>query len=109
MKKIILSAALLMGFAVVSFAGTPKDGNTVNDNSGEAKQNLVWYKVTYNATYPQGAVLSSSDLVDEGEESEIDSPCDDGTQRDCLRGFSAAPSFPSTSNGDGQIKTDEQP
>lgn len=108
MKKIIFSA-LLMGFVVVSFAGNPKDAKNTNGTEAKAKQNLVWYKVTYNATYPNGAVLSSADYVDEGEESQISSPCDEGTQRDCVRGFSSAPSFPTTSNGDGQIKTDEQP
>jgi hypothetical protein len=111
MKKIILSAALLMAAATLSFAGTPKGETkeakteTPTEAKTEAGTSRLWYVVTYNATYPNGAILSSSDLYDQGEISEIDSPCNPGTVKDCLRGFTTAPpSFPSQLAGDEVIQ-----
>lgn len=99
MKKLLFSAALLMGFAVVSFAGNPK-GESKNSSESAAKsqtQVLHWYQVTYNASYPDGAILSANDYEDTGEKSEIVSPCDPGNNQDCLRGFTQElQTFPET-------------
>ncbi|ULT38769.1 hypothetical protein KRR40_27245 [Niabella defluvii] len=101
MKKLLFSAALTMGFAAVSFAGSPK-GNTKEATPTKAEatsqtQTLHWYQVTYNATYPNGAILNAGDYEDTGEKSEIVSPCEPGNNQDCLRGFAEElQTFPET-------------
>lgn len=110
MKKIIFSAALLMGFAVVSFAGNPKDGKaTATENTTETKagQQLYWYRVSY-ATNPNGIVPANSPLEAYDEEANVNSPCDPGSERDCLRGFPEAQTAETDAPGEGQIKTDEE-
>ncbi|MFA6245317.1 MAG: hypothetical protein WC615_00160 [Mucilaginibacter sp.] len=66
---------------------------------------LYWYQVTYDTAHPTGAVLSSSDLYTQDEKANVASPCDPGTSKDCLRGFSSQIStFPSTAMGADNIK-----
>jgi hypothetical protein len=109
MKKVIFSAALLMGVAIISFAGNPKDGKTNVGNATETKagQQLYWYKVSY-ATDPNGIVPANSPLVAHDEEANVNSPCDAGSERDCLRGFQQAQTAETDAPGDAQIKTDEE-
>lgn len=118
MKKIFLYAALMIGATTLSFAGTPKgeakDANTNCSAEASVKSEskttsvMYWYSVTYDATHPNGVVLNASSHYQDGEQSEIDSPCPDGSEKDCLRGFnSALTSFPNNAAGDAQIKTDE--
>lgn len=112
MKKIIFFAALVMGFATVSIAGTPNSHKEATIGKSEASiksASLYWYTVTYNATYPNGAILSEDDKLDqEGEKSEIVSPCSPGNNQDCLRGFAdELQVFPETttpSNEDERIR-----
>lgn len=108
MKRLLLSASLVMAAVTLSFAGNPKSeskSETKSETKAEAGTSLYWYIVTYNGSYESGAILNSEALYDEGEASEITSPCPSGTVKDCLRGFTTPlTSFPETSSGDGQIK-----
>lgn len=116
MKKVILAAAFLMGLATVSFAGNPKESKEVNNETPtvsktEAGVALVWYKVTYDGAHPTGYIPSGTPVSYNGERSGAEAleECEVGTNRDCLRGFSTAPTLPTSSTGSDQIKTDEQP
>lgn len=111
MKKLFFSAALLMGFAAVSFAGNPKDAKNTNGTEAKAKQNLVWYKVTYDATHPQGYIPSGTAIEATGDRSEAEAleTCPEGSNFDCLRGFESTPTLPTNSAGDDQITTPVQP
>lgn len=111
MKKLLFSAALLMGAVAVSFAGMPKDSKseTANNTEGQVKAVYYWYKVTYDAAHPSGFIPSGTSMLLNGDETEAREleECDEGSQRDCLRGFDAAPTLPTNSAGQAQIKTDE--
>jgi len=111
MKKFILSTGLMLA-AAVTFAGSPKgetkEATTTENTAGDQ---LVWYKVTYDAAHPTGYIPSGSTPVYSGDKAgaEALNECEDGSTRDCLRGFNSAPPLPSTSNGIDQVKTDELP
>lgn len=108
MKKVIFSAALMMGLATVSFAGTPKECKTTAENVTKTKSGeLYWYKVSY-ATNPGGIIPANSPLVAYDLEANVTSPCDPGSERDCLRGFEEEQTAETNLPGDGQIKTDEE-
>jgi hypothetical protein len=69
------------------------------------KVSYYWYKVTYNSSYPSGAILSSADFYVQDQKANVSSPCDPGAVSDCLRGFSSQlSSFPSTSSGADRIQ-----
>ena len=98
-----------MGFAAVSFAGNPKDGKTTTENATEAKagQALYWYKVSYVGS-TEGFIPANAPLQAHDEEANVNSPCDPGSERDCLRGFASPQTAQTNALGDGQIKTDEE-
>jgi hypothetical protein len=91
----------LMGFVVLLMAGLT--AFSVNLKKEPASTNLdtfYWYAVTYNASHPDGAVLSSADSRFSGvEQTQTYADSNDGcsgTAKDCLRGFSSPlSSFPS--------------
>lgn len=114
MKKVSLFiTALMLGLTLTTTAGTPK-GETKEPKKAEASVasatsvNLHWYKVTYNATYPNGAILSETDFEDVGEKEDITSPCPAGNNQDCLRAFEdELQAFPETmlpSSEDARIR-----
>ena len=102
----------MMGLAAVSFAGTPNDSKTTNENSAETKagSTYFWYKVSYVGD-PNGYIPANAEPLIEGsqEDGENEADCDLGTTRDCLRGFANELTGPSSLPGDAQVKTDEQP
>ncbi|WP_029274594.1 hypothetical protein [Pedobacter borealis] len=101
MKKVFFSA-LLLGFAVASFAGSTK----TETKSGAI---LYWYKVSYdNPAYLNGYVKATEPLVAHDEQSNFDSPCDEGTSRDCIRGFMSPVTSETDAPGTEQVKTDEE-
>jgi TctA family transporter len=65
-----------------------------------------WYEVSYvgntNGFIPAGATLVAHD-----QQSNVTAPCDAGSTRDCLRGFSSQQTAGTLSAGDAQIQTDE--
>ncbi|XHR94286.1 hypothetical protein ACFJIV_29030 [Mucilaginibacter sp. UC70_90] len=117
MKALKLIPALaFMAIAAVSYAGSPKseakDAKPTEANTATtAGANLVWYEVTYDASHPSGYIPSGTAPAITGDKSQAQAlgKCPDGTDFDCLRGFNSAPSLPTNSVGNDQIKTDEQP
>lgn len=101
MKKVFFSA-LLMGLAAVSFAN--------NGNSKTSGSTLYWYEVDYsNPMYTNGYIPAGATLVAHAEQSQVPPKCDEGTDRDCLRGFDSPQTSATDDPGTEQIKTDEQP
>lgn len=114
MKKILLSAALLMGLSTAVFAGTPK-GEAKEPKKAEVSSNtstnLVWYKVTYDAAHPSGYIPAgrAPEITADKAEAEELNLCPDGASYDCLRGFENPPTLPTNSAGSDQVKTNQQP
>lgn len=98
MKKQIFSLiAIVIAISASAFTTVKKSVHKVAP--------LYWYEVTYDASHPTGAVLSSGDLYTQDEKSNVSSPCASGTVKDCLRGFSNQIStYPSTAMGTDNIK-----
>lgn len=65
---------------------------------------LDWYQVTYDAQHPNGYIPDASAFYVTDEKANVSSPCDLGTVKDCLRGFSSTPAFPTGLPGSDQIK-----
>jgi hypothetical protein len=100
MKRRFMSVAAVALAVAASAFTTVKPGTTANTAS------LFWYQVDYSNN-PNGVINSSDALYDHAEKTDVDSPCDQGTVRDCLRGFtSEISSFPTTNMGTDQIKRD---
>jgi len=110
MKKIIFSAALLMGFATMSFAGNPKvetkDNPSATKTEAKAGTDLVWYKVVYDASHTMGYIPANAQPIFEGDQSGAEAlgECPSGNAKDCLRGFADEPTLPSNDQGDQQVK-----
>ncbi|MDQ3683719.1 MAG: hypothetical protein M3352_11720 [Bacteroidota bacterium] len=98
MKKIIfpiIAVAVIIGFSAFSIGKPSKSPN----------MSLHWYEVTYNEQYPDGVILELEDFYVQAEKGQVTSPCDAGTNLDCLRGFSSPiSSVPNTSLGSDQIE-----
>jgi hypothetical protein len=95
--------AVLLAVAASAFTLTTTKA-TVKTNHKHAPD-LYWYEVTYDATHPSGDIPSSSAFYVQAEKDQVTSPCDAGTVKDCLRGFTAPlTSFPNNSAGTDQIK-----
>ena len=96
MKKIIFSAALLMGFAVVSFAGNPKGSATSTESPTEAKTtaqtSYYWYDVQYDA-FGQPYVPAGSTPT-QGERDKVEGDCELGNDKLCKVGYSNAQTLP---------------
>jgi len=113
LSKVLATVALVMGVSTALFAGNPKPepkAATPNEAKTESAAGAVlyWYKVSYagnpSGYIPAGATLQAHDVQDN-----VQSDCDPGNTRDCFRGFVNPQTTMTTSAGDGQIKTDEQP
>lgn len=84
LKKLTFGlVALVLAFGLVFSVSAFKDTTK--------KTALYWYKVSYDdpITYPDGYVKAGTPLFDYAEMSEVESPCDEGSDLDCLRGFDA--------------------
>jgi hypothetical protein len=111
-KKIVPVFAMALGLSSLSFAVTPETTTPVAAKSeSKAGLTLKWYVVTFDATHPNGYIPSGTPIAVTGDQSDAEmlDQCDPGSTRDCLRGFISTPSLPTNNNGDGQVKTDEQP
>jgi|GEM_PF-3113139 len=99
MKKLIFPMLAVI-IAVSASAFT-----TVKEHNHNKFASLYWYKVTYDAMHPTGTIVNASDFYVQSEKSQVNSPCDPGTAKDCLRGFSSAiATYPSNAPGADQIK-----
>jgi len=99
MKKIKFVLPVL-AFALAIFVSA----FTAQRKVPQKQVSLYWYKVTYDVDHPDGAILNSSDFYVQADQSNVNSPCDAGSNEDCLRGFpSQLTSFPEESSGSGQI------
>ncbi|QQL49890.1 hypothetical protein [Mucilaginibacter ginkgonis] len=93
----------LFGFLAIIIALSASAFTTVK-SSAHRTAVLHWYTVDYSSN-PSGVINSSSDEYTVSEKSQVVSPCDEGTQKDCLRGFTnELTSFPTTAMGADQIK-----
>ena len=110
MKKFILSAGLMLA-AAVTFAGNPKGETESTAAKTSSEASMKWYAVTYDAAHPGGYIPSGSPVLVTGDQAAAENlrRCEAGSNYDCLRGFNTAPSLPTTSSGDGQVTTDDQP
>lgn len=113
MKKAIYAAAVLLGLATLSFAGTPanktvKEESPVVTTSATSTGELYWYKVSYVGN-PSGYIPSGAPLQAHDVKANVTADCEDGTTRDCYRGFIAEQPSGTTQAGDDAIQTDEQP
>jgi len=100
MKKVFFSA-LLMGFAAVTFAGTPKSEN--NGATRSSDDDMVWYRVTYDASHQQGYIKAGEPIAFTGDQSGAAALglCPVGNDLDCLRGYNTPPSLPTPNGGAG--------
>jgi hypothetical protein len=98
MKKYILST-LVIAMVLVAFAFSPTTTNHKDEDS------LFWYKVTYDNEHLGGYIPSEDDFYVQSEKNQVNSPCDEGVDKDCLRGFATEiTSFPVMAAGTEQIK-----
>jgi len=98
MKKYFMSfVVMIMAAGLTAFAVTSK-----KVPADSKLTSLYWYAVTYNATYPNGIVMSSSDIRFGGAPqtqpyADANDGCS-GVNKHCIRGFSSTlGSFPNTS------------
>jgi uncharacterized protein YxeA len=97
-KSIIPMLAIIIAISASAFT-------TVKNNNHKKAAALYWYEVTYDAGHPGGTIAASSDFYVQSEKSQVNSPCDAGTVKDCLRGFaSQLTSYPNNAPGTDQIK-----
>ncbi len=96
MKKLLFSAALIMGAAAVSFAGNPKgetkDANTAKTEAKAGNQ-LFWYDVVYDGAHPNGYVPTGS-IPSQEERSEAEDGCPAGEAKLCKVGYSQTQTLP---------------
>lgn len=84
LSKGLLAAAF--GLALV-FAGSAF-------KPAESKHNraaLYWYRVSYDdmTNHPNGYIKSGTTIYANAEQENVVSPCDEGDELDCLRGFAS--------------------
>jgi hypothetical protein len=97
-KSIIPMLAVIIAVGASAFT-------TVKNHNHKKLASLYWYEVTYDAAHPGGTIASSSDFYTQSEKSQVISPCDAGTAKDCLRGFvSPLTSYPNNAAGTDQIQ-----
>ena len=106
---IIIGAGTLMAMKAPneSKAKTPAEKNAVKHlNHHKKTASLYWYPVSYDnpTVYPNGYIKSGTTAYAHAEKSAVTSPCPDGTDADCLRGFASQPSLPNAAPGDDQIQ-----
>ena len=77
---------------------------TINKEQPTEKLNsLYWYVVTYVDGQP--VIMSSNDFHTQDVKENVISPCDEGDNLDCLRGFTTPlTSFPNSSGGVDRIQ-----
>ncbi|MGE9310483.1 hypothetical protein ACLOAU_02500 [Niabella sp. CJ426] len=102
MKKILFSAALMMGFAVVSVAGTPKSESkpTETQSTNKSGQSLYWYDVVYDGSHQDGYVPNGT-TPEQGERSEMEGDCPQGEAKLCKVGFQSQQTLPISSENLG--------
>jgi len=99
MKKYLLGIIAV----VVAIGATAFTKEIKKEKTTPAVTDLYWYTVTYNEDFPNGAVMSSSDIRFSGvPQTQTYANANDGcsgTAIHCLRGFSSTlASFPNASS-----------
>jgi len=103
LKKMIFGlAALVVAFGLVFTASAFK-----SDAKSTQKAAMYWYEVSYDdpLNYPDGYIKSGTPIFDHAEQDQVESPCDEGNDLDCLRGFdSPITSFPDATLTENRIQ-----
>ncbi len=100
-KSFVAIMAVLLAVAASAFTLT----KTTVKNNHKHSPDLYWYEVTYDSMHPSGYIPNSSAFYVQSQKDQVTSPCDAGTVKDCLRGFtSALTAYPNNSSGTDQIK-----